>query len=122
MSELGKRIVSNMKHLDLETIKKCLLISFSNYKELIWEDPGATTNPWFHLHDLIACRWGYFGDLDIHIDSMEKRLKKKVKSFTNRKKLEDFLMDVGSHKEETDKRNQELRDYLTGSGHTVISI
>lgn len=122
MSNLGSRIVSNLSHLDLETIKASLLASFNDYKELIWEDPEKNPNPWFHLLDLIACRWGYYGDLDIHIEAMEKRLKKTVKSFNRRKKLDDFLMDVGTHKEETARRNQELRDYLTSQGHLVISI
>ena len=111
-----------MKHLDLETIKQSLLASFDDYKKLIWEEPVSNPNPWFHLLDLIACRWGYYGDLDIHIVSMEKRLKKTVKSFNRRKKIDDFLMDVGTHKEETSKRNKELREFLTSQGHMVISI
>lgn len=122
MSKLGTEIVSNMKHLDLETIKQSLLTSFDDYKKLIWEEPESNPNPWFHLLDLIACRWGYYGDLDIHIVSMEKRLKKTVKSFNRRKKIDDFLMDVGTHKEETNKRNKELREFLTSQGHMVISI
>lgn len=122
MSKLGTEIVSNMKHLDLETIKQSLLASFDDYKKLIWEEPESNQNPWFHLLDLIACRWGYYGDLDIHIVSMEKRLKKTVKSFNRRKKIDDFLMDVGTHKEETNKQNKELREFLTSQGHMVISI
>ena len=122
MSKLGNKLVYGVGNLSLEAIKRSLSRSFIDYKECILRNEEPSSNSWFFLLDLIACRWGYYGDLDYYIDDMEARLDKTIKSFQKRKQIDAFLMDIGAYKENQDRAIRELEEQYACMNMHIISI
>lgn len=110
-NQLGKTLIKVMKNLSTNQIKGSILTSFLVYKQCIFYDASMPTSQWFHFHDLVALKWGYYGDLDLHIDKMEERWTTTVNGFKSRTDIEKFIQSVGDYKEEHDERIQELRKH-----------
>jgi hypothetical protein len=101
--QLGKTLIKMMKNLSTNQIKRSILTSFMVYKQCTFDDASMPTSQWFHFHDLIALKWGYYGDHDLHIDKMEERWTKTVKGFKSRTDIEKFVQSVGDFKESHDE-------------------
>jgi len=95
---LGNRIVEAMSKLSIDEWKFSVMNSFQDYKDLIYDDE-ARNEPWLHFLDLVALQWGYFGDLDIYIDTMEKRLAEFMVQTTTKEEANIFIKSVGDFKE-----------------------
>lgn len=74
MINVGKSIVKAMSHLTEAELKNSILNSFRVYKFSIKQGYELSDSKWFALHDIFSLHWGYYGDLDIHIDEMEVKI------------------------------------------------
>lgn len=106
--QLGKLLNKGMSNLSNNQIKWSILTSFMVYQQCILHDRETPKSPWFHFLDLVALMWGYYGDLDLHIDKMEERLTAVVESFKSRSDIEIFVQSVGDFKEEHDRYLENL--------------
>lgn len=109
--QLGKTLINVMRHLSDDQIKGSIRTSFMVYKQCIFDDANTPNSQWIHFHDLVALMWGYYGDLDLHIDKMEERWTTTVEDFKSRADIEKFIQSVGDYKEEHDDHIQELRKH-----------
>ncbi len=103
----GDMIVRAMSKLSMDEWKYSVLASFQDYKEAIYDD--ERTDPWLHFLDLVALMWGYYGDLDLCIEEMEKRLAKELASMKTREQVDAFIKLVGDNKEEHDQQLEEMK-------------
>lgn len=105
---LGNLMVQSMSKLSLDDLKYSMMVSFQDYKKSIFDDEPKS-DPWLHFLDLVALKWGYYGDLDIYIEEMETRLATILHSATERDFLNDFIKSVGDHKEQHDKDIEQMK-------------
>lgn len=110
--QLGKTLIKSMSHLSADQIKGSILTSFMVYKHCILRDKPTPESQWFHFHDLVALQWGYYGDLDLHIDTMEERLTETIEGFNSRADIEGFVQSVGDYKEQYDEHLREIRKHF----------
>jgi hypothetical protein len=101
--QLGKTLISVMSGLSSDQIKGSILTSFIVYKQCILADKETPSSQWFHFHDLVALMWGYYGDLDLHIEKMEERWIKEIDGFKTRSDINKFIQSVGDFKESHDE-------------------
>ncbi len=61
-------IKESLGDLTVNQIRKSLISSLAEYERLVMEgiDPPGENRGWFKVHDLLACFYGYYGDLDIY--------------------------------------------------------
>lgn len=109
MKKTGDELVGAMMHIDFTTWKLEVAAQFENYKNTIDDAPNG--NSWTHFLDLIAMHWGYYGDLDIHIDEFETKLNGKLRSIKNREDINVFVREIGDSKDAHDKRIKELKEH-----------
>lgn len=107
-NQLGKDMKKGMSNLSINQIKGSILTCLMVYKQCILIEKDTPESPWFHFLDLVALMWGYYGDLDLHIDKMEERLTAVVGDFKSRSDIEVFVQSVGDFKEEHDKYLENL--------------
>jgi len=106
--QLGKTLINAMSGLSNNQIKGSILTSFMVYKQCILSERDTPKSQWFHFHDLVALMWGYYGDLDLHIEKMEKRWTTTVKGFKSRTEIDNFFQSVGDFKESHDEYIKKL--------------
>lgn len=109
-NQLGKALKKGMSKLSNNQIKGSILTSFMVYQECVLSEKETPDSPWFHFLDLVALMWGYYGDLDLHIDKMEERLTAVVESFKSRSDIETFVQSVGDYKEQYDEHVRQIRE------------
>lgn len=105
---IGDVIVHAMSKLSLDEWKFSLMNAFQDYEQEIYSDEPRT-QPWFHILDLIALQWGYYGDLDIYIKEMEQRLSTLLAEMKTKEDADKFLKSVGDYKEEHDKQIEQMK-------------
>lgn len=79
---INESLEIQLNRLDRENLKISLNFTFLEYKKYAYTDIGTVTSKlkmWLELHDFLAVKWGYYGDLDIYIDEYEKKLKQLLK-------------------------------------------
>jgi len=111
-NQLGKVLNKCMGKLSVAQIKGSMLTSFMVYKECVLREKATPESMWFDFHDLVALMWGYYGDLDLHIDKMEKRLNELISGFKTRSDIEAFVQSLGDYKEQYDDNVREIRKYF----------
>ncbi len=121
MNKLGNQIRISVAKLSEKDLKNSLLTSFMVYQQSIKRDQDPPEGQWFALHDLISSYWGFFGDLDLHIDEMEIKLTTLVKS-SSKAQLLNFIEDVGNAYENRLKAEKKLAAAIIASGGSVIEI
>jgi len=119
MNKLGNQIRIAFAKLSEKDLKSSLLISFMVYQQSIKREQEPPEGQWFALHDLISSYWGFFGDLDLHIDEMESKLTTLVKS-SSKVQLLNFIEDVGNAYEKRLRADEELAAAIIGSGSSII--
>ena len=106
--QLGKALTKVMSGLSNDQIKGSILTSFMVYKQCILADKETPSSQWFHFHDLVALKWGYYGDLDLYIEKMEERWTKEIIGFKTRSDINKFIQSVGDFKESHDEYIKKL--------------
>ena len=108
---LGEIMVAGMKKLSFEQATRSMLATFCEYKTLVLEGNEGTPDPWISFHDLVALMWGYYGDLDLHIEQMEEKMVATIRGFQTREDLESFVQSVGDYKERYDEHVLDIRKH-----------
>ena len=108
---LGSQIVFAMSKLSLDEWKFSLMNAFQKYEEEIYNDEPRT-EPWLFFLDLVALHWGYYGDLDIYIKTMEQRLSSLMVEIKTKAQADEFIKAVGDYKEQHDKEVEEMRKHF----------
>jgi len=96
----------SLEGLSREAIVRSLLGSFKTWKYII--EMGLhqkSKDPWLQTHDWLACKWGYYGDLDLYLKEYEEKLNDLVTGTKQLIKTEIILaMLVVSRKQAADFR------------------
>lgn len=120
MNNTGDTLVKMMIPISFWEWKFTIAAQFKNYKKVIYDTPNSDENPWFFFLDLVAMHWGYYGDLDIHIDAFEIKLKEKLDLMQTREDINAFVREIGESYDEREKNIENLKK--TFGVHEVIQI
>jgi hypothetical protein len=105
---LGQHMVQAMSDLTDQEWKSSLMEAFQDYEKHL-NNEEDTSNPWFYFLDLIALKWGFYGDLDLYLKDMEKKLSLVMLKLDNREQINGFILEIGNHKDEHDLLLEQMK-------------
>lgn len=114
---LGERLIDGMNHIPFDRWRDIVWVSFQEYKKEIWSDSSDRWNPWYSFLDFVASKFGYYGDLDLHIETMEVRLHKLLSDMKSKDDANKFIIECGDHIEAQERMHKELAEHY---GFSVI--
>ena len=110
----GDYLVERFSDLNPLQWRNSIYGAFQEYKECYEILDEETTNPWFHFIDLMAFKFGFYGNLDIYIPNgqMEEKVMEMLHSHKTREQVNSFIKSVGDAQDQAERNIDYLVEEL----------